>query len=262
MWGYTNAGETAAILFGAARAGLQHDFPSRLEQFRDRTGEVYGRARALAEGRTLLRYYWPFLPTSEVDAAIAAMAGDSVAHLKFRLGLLTSRFRANHPLKACLECMAQDLVEHGWCYWHLEHQYPGVWLCAVHGTLLRSSNMKATGVGRFQWNLPDEGTLALPVERSIGVDLGRVSRLSATIGSLIARAVTPGVYQLESVRQTLLEQAALQSWVTRAGRLRMVPAATDYVDYCRPLKVLQDFAGLPTDHAQACNQLGLIFHPS
>ena len=59
--------------------------------------------------------------------------------------------------------MDADLAKYGWRYWHLAHQYPGVWACAEHGTFLRESNIKATGVGRFQWHLPDKGALvALP----------------------------------------------------------------------------------------------------
>src|SRR3546814_14840989 len=61
------------------------------------------------------------------------MSGASVAHLKFRLGLLTSRFRANHPLKACPACMTKDLDDHQTTYWRLDHQFPGVWHCPVHG---------------------------------------------------------------------------------------------------------------------------------
>jgi hypothetical protein len=47
------------------------------------------------------------------------MEGDTLAHFKLRLGILTSRFRANHPLKACVVCMAADRNRFGWAYWHL-----------------------------------------------------------------------------------------------------------------------------------------------
>src|SRR3546814_4771453 len=47
--------------------------------------------------------------------------------------LLTSRFRANHPLKACPACMTKDLDDHQTTYWRLDHQFPGVWHCPVHG---------------------------------------------------------------------------------------------------------------------------------
>lgn len=82
------------------------------------------------------------------------MSSNSVAYLKLRLGILTSRFRANHPLKACSQCMEQDIRETGWAYWHLKHQFPGVWMCTTHKQQLLLSTLKANGVKRFQWLLP------------------------------------------------------------------------------------------------------------
>ena len=262
LWGFHDAGKTAEILFGARRAGLHHDFPNRLRQFETRTSGRYGVARELAEGRTLLRYYRPFLPEPLLSSAARTMGGESVAHLKFRLGLLTSRFRANHPLKACTTCMAVDLAVHGWVYWHRAHQYPGVWTCAEHGTLLRESNIKATGVGRFQWHLPDEITLIAAPVLAQADSVRRMSQLSATVADVIASEVAPGALQLENVRRTLLARAACRGWVTSAGRLRMGPAADDYLAYCEPLSMWPELSGLPKNAKAASNQLGMIFHLS
>ena len=132
IWGGPNARETCALLFGGSRIGTQHDIPSGLGQLECRTRGQWGSASTLAARRTLMRFYEPFVDEQLFDEAIASMRAPSVAHLKFRLGLLTSRFRANHPLKACRVCMEQDRHDHGWAYWHLPHQYPGVWVCPVH----------------------------------------------------------------------------------------------------------------------------------
>jgi hypothetical protein len=101
------------IMFGGKRLGTQHDFPSGLDTFALRTEAQLGSAVEIARDRTMLRFYRPFLANAEIDYAIWAMRGPAVAHLEFRLGLLTSRFRANHPLKACVACMQTDLTGHG-----------------------------------------------------------------------------------------------------------------------------------------------------
>ena len=75
--------------------------------------------------------------------------------LKMLLGLPASRLRAHHPLKYCPDCLQQDQREHLVVYWHLEHQYPGVWTCRQHGRGLVESNLKSTGVERFFWHLPN-----------------------------------------------------------------------------------------------------------
>lgn len=101
LWGHPTSRRTTVALLGGARAGTQHDLPSHLESLARRTDGHWGNAATLAADRTLLRFYAPFLEERVHDHAVASMRGPSVAHLKFRLGLLTSRFRANHPLKAC-----------------------------------------------------------------------------------------------------------------------------------------------------------------
>jgi len=128
FWGNPLSARTCEQVFGHRRAGSQHDLPSRLSHFVIRTGVSFGNVEKIATGHTLLAYYAAFVSAGKLENAIACMAGDSVAHLQLRLGILTSRFRANHPLKACAACMAEDRAAFGWAYWHVDHQYPGVWI--------------------------------------------------------------------------------------------------------------------------------------
>jgi hypothetical protein len=106
--GHALSGSTCQQFFGHSRSGSQHDLPSRLAQFVERTDGCFGNVEQIPKIHTLLAYYGAFVPQAELQNAIACMAGDSVAHLKLRLGILTSRFRANHPLKSCEACMAED----------------------------------------------------------------------------------------------------------------------------------------------------------
>lgn len=157
--GAPRAATTSLRLFGSAQAGTRHDFPSGLTHFAQASSGCWGDEHQLATRHTLLKFYQPFLPDVLCGDLIQQMAGPSIAHLKFKLGLLTSRFRAHHPLKACPLCMQSDRDQFGWPYWHLSHQYPGVWVCPIHGVPLQETTQKSTGVGRFLWHLPDETTL-------------------------------------------------------------------------------------------------------
>ncbi|MDH4418182.1 MAG: TniQ family protein [Acidovorax sp.] len=130
LWGHVTSAQTCQLMFGSARAGVHHDLPNSLGAFAQRTNALLGDVDSIARERTLLNFYAAFAPPDETANAVACMSGASVAHLKLRLGILTSRFRANHPLKACPQCMEQDLRETGWAYWHLKHQFPGVWMCS------------------------------------------------------------------------------------------------------------------------------------
>lgn len=173
---------TRRNLFGAGRLGWQHDFPTGLAQLSLRTGGRLGDAEELALQRTLLPFYLPLQPPLQAQEAIAALSGGSAGMLKFRLGILTSRFRAHHPLKACPECMSSDQLAWGTTYWHLNHQFPGVWQCSRHSALLLESTVKSTGVERFGWALPRHGTL------SIGDRQSREATASlGKLGDLVSR---------------------------------------------------------------------------
>ncbi|MGB3071216.1 MAG: TniQ family protein [Ottowia sp.] len=123
--GHPISAYTTKALFGHSQAGNQHDLPSRLDSFVERVDD----AEPIARQRTLLRFYAPFHKPSVVEDAVASMRSTSVARFKYKLGILTSRFGAHHPLKACRACMASDNKNFGWATWHLDHQFPDVWVC-------------------------------------------------------------------------------------------------------------------------------------
>jgi len=160
--GHLLASRTCRALFGRAQQGCEHDLPSRLKTFAERTHEAFGDARTLALERTVLPFYLPLRSPMQSEADISALAAPRGGVLKFRLGILTSRFRGNHPLKACVACMARDSCEFGTSYWRWEHQLPGIWVCTEHGLALRQALSKSTGVARFGWLLPKSEALAEP----------------------------------------------------------------------------------------------------
>ena len=146
---------TCLMLFGHPSSGSQHDFPSRIGELVERTRGLFGASpRNLIIDRTLLRFFIAWRSVQVVDEAVALMSGSGIGALKMTLGLPSSRLRANHPLKFCPLCLRQDKATYGVGYWHLAHQYPGIWICLTHDCGLIESTVKSTGVGRFQWHLP------------------------------------------------------------------------------------------------------------
>ncbi|MBK6004843.1 hypothetical protein JJB11_01960 [Ramlibacter ginsenosidimutans] len=134
--------------------------PNRIAFLADETKGLIGTASDIIFGHTLLGFFKSFLNPEALDNSLACMCGENIRHVKYKMGLLTSRFGANHPLKCCPTCIGQDVRSTGWPYRHLAHQAPGVWFCAKHGDRLRCSLLKSTGVQRFDWVLPDTRYLA------------------------------------------------------------------------------------------------------
>lgn len=248
-------------MFGGRRIGTQHDFPSGLDAFALRTDGYLGSAVEIARDRTMLRFYRAFLAQAEIDYAIWSMRGPAVAHLKFRLGLLTSRFRANHPLKACTACMQDDLSQHGWVYWHQVHQFPGVWICPLHGLPLRTSRLKSTGVERFLWHLPVESQLEAPWQVGDATLTLALKRLSMLTIALVERNWDDGYLHADSVQRTLRARFQERGWLTIGGYARLTDAATDYLQHCAPLRLPYELACLPTTQHEASVQIGRLIRP-
>lgn len=259
LWGHTTAAKTSELLFGRPRAGAHHDFPNALRAFVDRTGEAGGDVRTIAREHTLLRYYQSFMASNEVHDAICSMAGPNVSHLKLRLGILTSRFRSNHPLKACPLCMAHDAQTTGWAYWHLQHQYPGIWACALHRLPLLQSTLKATGVQRFQWLLPNSGDL-----QQVPIDNARTLDALMSLSTLVQNIVRRGAEQplaVARLHEVYRHELRHRNWITSAGHLRSLEISGAFLKYAELIRGVPEFSGLPKDAAETSTQLSRLLSP-
>jgi len=163
--GNMNSASTLTWLFGSSKAGTNHDFPFNLEALNDKAKASWGDSTSIILEHTILPFFFPFQSPQHVAQAIATLKSPSLGSLKYRLGLLTGRFGAEHPLKACSECMISDRAASGVAYWHLMHQYPGVVLCPKHHRPLRECSKNRQWSGRFQWCLPNDDILS-PVQHN------------------------------------------------------------------------------------------------
>jgi transposase len=263
LWGHDADWRTSQLLFGSRQAGIHHDLPNGLGIFSERTANQLGTAEAIARERTLLRYYGRFLSPGDEQEAVLALSGNSVAHLKFRLGLLTSRFRAHHPLKACTACMAMDVQEHGWAYWHLQHQYPGVWWCNTHGIPLRESLLKSTGVDRFLWHLPCLDSLReLPSEISHPTEamLTSLSSLAKTAIELVA-GTRPCELEPDYLYRAYRAELTQRGWVTEGGSLRLSIIAANFLEYARQTRLIPELGAFPATIQESMAQIGRLLRP-
>ncbi|MFG6460112.1 TnsD family Tn7-like transposition protein [Roseateles sp. DXS20W] len=238
---------TCSQLFGHPRQGCAHDFPARLDHFLCVAGDALGTAMSIVEKHTVLPLYLRFASAEMVDATRSAAAQSSSGRLKFQLGLLTSRFRANHPLKACRACMQEDTLQHITPYWHREHQLPGVWVCRRHGSWLQASDLKATGVGRFSWLLPAPSQFLTAPAASPPASVMQLARM---VAGLVAK---PGL-RISTHRMGQALRAALADRGLLAGtaqRLRRVAAGDAYAEFLRPLLALEQMGQLPASSDEA-----------
>lgn len=154
--GGPRASSTCMRLFDHPRAGLSHDVPGRVGTLASRAGGRLGSANEILLSRTVVGYYMRLRPIAEARVVLEQLTNTGVRGLKARLGWLATRFGAAHPLRACSQCLEEDLRRHEVALWRLAHQLPGVWACSRHGQRLWATPLKANGLQRFQWLLPDD----------------------------------------------------------------------------------------------------------
>lgn len=124
--------QSSLQLYGSRRAGLRADFPYNLGYLSRKSGGLLGDVETLARERTLFGFYAPFLDKDTFSNVLDQMRGNCATKLKSLLGLMPSRIGGSHPLKACSRCMVEDRRDYGVTRWHLEHQWPSVWICRRH----------------------------------------------------------------------------------------------------------------------------------
>ena len=150
---------TSTAVLGLSEKFIKHDIPCGIAAL-EQTGFLYwGSAESILLQHTIFSVFVPFQNKIKIEDAIKTIKGDRIDSLKYRLGLVSGGFGAEHPLKACPYCMREDVYAHGIAYWHLTHQYPGVLICPRHQAWLMASTKSRRWSGRFEWSLPTEDSL-------------------------------------------------------------------------------------------------------
>lgn len=253
------ADTTTLELFGHHRIGCAHDMPARIDELVRRTNGRLGNAETLIRQRTVLAAYLPLLDQRTAAQAIGALRSDSIGPLKTQLGLLASGFGADHPLRACPACMEDDREVYGVAYWHMPHQWPGVWFCTRHQRPLLRFRLKSNGVERFLWHTPEEAELA-PV-----ADLTSHDGLTPELESLLA-GLSHGINTLShgvpgdrlnrlKVANTFKLKLLEKGFMSTTGRLRNIDAGEAFSCFLSPLASFTPLMSLSSTPTQALSRI-------
>jgi hypothetical protein len=240
---------TLAWLYGPSYRPVTHDFPGNLDRLNSQAAIYWGDVESVIHGHTILPVFCPFQSESQIAAVESLMRSPSVGSIKYRLGLLTGRFGAEHPLKACLYCMAEDRHAHGVAYWHRTHQWPGILLCPNHGCALSECPINRLGSGRFRWVLPDERWLD-PIELPVFPASALISVRDMVLD--LASLGKSVCFDPEIVSEVYREQFRLQG----ASNVERRETASSFVEHVSELQRHPPFRALPTTPEAASVYIG------
>ncbi|WP_112069820.1 TniQ family protein [Herbaspirillum rubrisubalbicans] len=133
--GYETPNLTGQLLFNDSQAGRYAQLPFGLSHFITCNFSSLSPLQLLRQ-QTISNLYLAFMPEREIVEFTSGRVAHRISVLDTKRGLFGHKDFLCHPLKFCPDCIALDIREKGFSYWHLAHQIPGIWICARHGTLL------------------------------------------------------------------------------------------------------------------------------
>lgn len=245
--GHLDTSSTLEWLYGSSPRSISHDFPSNLSSLDPRVTALWGEPTSIIYDHTILPLLIPFQCRDRIDNAVLAMKSPAIGSMKYSLGLVTGRFGAEHPLKACTSCMREDRLTLGVAYWHLSHQYPGVVLCPIHEELLKECIENRQWSGRFKWVLPSE-ELFESYSRPYPSDVAKNA----------LKTMSEAVLDLVSVAKSLCFDPDIVSNVYKdalvlSGAIFDVQnkAVTSFAEYASLIQPYSPYTALPTTPSKA-----------
>lgn len=234
VMGNLDPATTSTAVLGLTEKFIKHDIPCGIAALEQNGFHCWGNAESILLHHTIFSVFVPFQNKIKIEDAIITIKGDRIDSLKYRLGLVSSGFGAEHPLKACPYCMREDVDAHGIAYWHLTHQYPGVLICPRHQAWLLVSTKSRRWSGRFEWSLPTKDCL---IQQASSQKLWLRPAFLNLANNVIDLAVIGRVMSLESCTVA----ATYRKAVLQGGR------SASLLDRIEPLRRFHLFESLPED---------------
>ncbi|AMO23676.1 hypothetical protein GCM10027034_37430 [Ramlibacter solisilvae] len=225
-------------LFGHPRQGASHDIPARVDEFVKRTEGILGSAEVVIREHTLVPFYLPLRREIDAEQAISAIRAGGLGGIKARLGILASGFGAANPLKACMVCVKVDGLDRGVSSWHLDHQWPGAWICLLHDAVLQYGLGKVNAEGRFHWYLPQDIAFAEASKTPIDGSAMQVLRKLTACACGLGRLPQGFHFDQTTLAQTYQSRMIDLGLASPSGRLRSARFAEALASICEPLSRL------------------------
>jgi hypothetical protein len=252
---------TSQRLFGSKTAGFVVDFPGRIRHFSTVTASILGAPDLLIRNHTLYSLYAAFRPQSTMATIEGLMLGNSVERVKFLLGLPASRAATSHPLKFCPTCVHDESNEHGVARWWRDHQWPSVWMCSGHQTVLHYLPRSKAVPKVSSWLTPDclPHSAAICAPELSGDALPGLERLTSLTLSIVQRSI---FLRPEIMRILFTLKLREYGWIKSGGMIDWPALQDAFVIRFGHLKALPGFDFIQGIRSDDFGSLSLILRGS
>lgn len=254
FWGLPSSNQTCHTIFGQSVHNICHAFPDHLIKIKLLIGNDSSTDAFLMEG-TLLGFYRAFLSQAAFESARSDLLLGWGRSLSKRLSWLGYQKWIHHPLKACPKCIEEDRSQTGWSYWHMAHQWPGVWICRIHNISLQALDL--CGAATRKLVLPFECTEHF---RSVFIPDPLLDS-SRNLAHFISSVVREGdVLQADVLQALYYQKLYSYGWINNAGQTQWDDAASSYIEHCRSLASIPELHFLPETVQSSGRVLCQVLH--
>lgn len=230
LYGARNLNHTLFNNLSLGRGAIRN-LPTGLRRFAEQTAPIWpGGVDEILEGHTVWPVYRPFLTALAASRAYHRIAEGPAGSLQLTLGDATARLKLQPCVQGCPICLAEDALQYGYGYLHVDHQLPGVRACHLHRVALITA-LPADDLDFDQNWRQDLGLRRPSPPRAL--DPGEVdyATLAATLRAGHMPRLTPKLIAL-----TYSERLQALGLLTAGGHLRSRALAKAVVTkYSRPM---------------------------
>lgn len=180
--GLVSPKELLSEVFGDRKILATSDLTSHLKRIAGLYPESLGISPVdLLYRNTLFPLYAPFVGDLRRRALIQELTANGKSSVHLSTGAAASRIKQPMYLRHCPGCIAQQLNEHGECYWRRYWQVAGLESCPEHGSLVESK-IRRHDAHRHQFQAADLEVCPLISQRP---GEWQSDMLAASIGELL-----------------------------------------------------------------------------
>jgi hypothetical protein len=178
--------DTMLELFGKRHTRQSLELPCFLASFERNTYHLLKMtAEDVAWKTTMLPYYGSYLDEAVTERIINIMSKGG--HPMVAAGAAQQRTPAPEALRACPQCIQEDMKRYGETYWRRSHQLRAVHFCVRHQQALLVSNYSCPSEYRLAESASADMTLSAYLPFLTAVESARLLRISRILTGFLQR---------------------------------------------------------------------------
>jgi hypothetical protein len=246
--GNSTVDDTRLQLFGTTKGRWQFHIPTHLREFCASTQLRLGSPDVLVRDATILPFYTRFRNPQDAERVLELVCGDGLGGFAQNLGISKSATSTHPGRRSCRECVAADLEEYGFSYYHRDQQLPGAKVCLIHETALLELpyGRELIQKERFLWPEHDWERSDSLIVPSLATDTKNILLRVARFAADLTAFELGGAYDAQRLRNTVKSALNNRNLLTTSGAPSLIKIPFELNNFYSPIIGIPELAEATT----------------